>query len=104
MPYFNLKLKGFTLFELLITISIIAIIASIVFTSLDPLARFQASRDAVRWQDIHAVLNAVKLDQIDNGGTYLSSIDGAGEDVVYMIVDGADMITGCARTDTRRKH
>ncbi len=95
MFYFDLKLKGFTLFELLIVISIIAIIASVVFVALDPLTRFQNSRDAVRWQDIHAILDAVKLDQIDNGGAYLSEVAGAGADSVYMITDGV-VIAGCS--------
>ena len=87
--------KGFTLIELLIVIAIIAIIASVVFVALDPLTRFQDARDSSRWSDIAAVLDAIKVDQIDNGGQYLTAITIMATSSVYMIVDGASMATGC---------
>jgi len=68
--------KGFTLIELLIVIAIIAILAVVVFVALDPLTRFQKARDAQRYSDVLAVLDAVKLDQVDNGGTYMAAITG----------------------------
>lgn len=68
------KSKGFTLIELLIVIAIIIILAAIVFVALNPLQRFQQARNARRWADITAVLNAVKIDQIDNGGAYMAAI------------------------------
>lgn len=83
---------GFTLIELLIVIAIIAIIAAVSFVALDPLTRFQDSRDAARWSDATAILSATKLDQIDNGGQYLSSVANATAGEVYMI--GTDT-TGC---------
>ena len=86
--------KGFTLIELLIVIAIIAIIAAVVFVALDPLTRFKDARDSSRWSDISAVLNAIKIDQVDNGGTYLSAISSMTAGSVYMIVDGA-IVTGC---------
>ena len=87
--------KGFTLIELLIVITIIAIIAGIVFVALDPLKRFQNSRDARRAADVEAILSAVKVDQIDNGGTYLSTINNVGAGEVFMLVDGSAMTFGC---------
>ena len=45
---------GFTLVELLIVIAIIAIIAAVIFVALDPLTRFQDSRDSARWQESSA--------------------------------------------------
>ncbi|MFH0819708.1 MAG: prepilin-type N-terminal cleavage/methylation domain-containing protein [bacterium] len=69
------KSKGFTLIELLIVIAIIIILAAIVFVALNPLQRFQQARNAKRWADITAVLNAIKIDQIDNGGSYMAAID-----------------------------
>jgi prepilin-type N-terminal cleavage/methylation domain-containing protein len=68
----NFKLgrrKGFTLVELLIVIAIIAILAAVVFVALDPLTRFQDARDSSRWSDVTSILSAVKIDQVDNGGT-----------------------------------
>lgn len=77
--------KGFTLIELLIVIALIAILAGVVFVALDPLTRFQDARDSSRWTDATAVLSAIKVDQVDNGGYYLTSITNATQDVNYMI-------------------
>jgi prepilin-type N-terminal cleavage/methylation domain-containing protein len=90
--------KGFTLIELLIVIAIIAILAAIIFVALNPLKRFQDSRDAVRWDEIAELANAINLDQVDNGGTYLTAIDDMVEGRWYMIVDGQGnnaMTNGC---------
>lgn len=84
--YLNVKNKrGFTLIELLIVIAIIAILAAVVFVSLDPLRRFKDTRDSRRWQDVTNIMTAIKLEQIDGGGYYLSVIDNMASDTVYMI-------------------
>jgi prepilin-type N-terminal cleavage/methylation domain-containing protein len=77
--------KGFTLIELLIVIAIIAIIAAVVFVALDPLTRFQDARDSSRWSDVSALISAVKIDQVDNGGAYLASIASTTAGEVYLI-------------------
>lgn len=77
--------KGFTLIELLIVIAIIAILAGVVFVSLKPLQRFEDARNAARWTDATAILSAIKVDQVDNGGSYLSAIDGLTAGQNYMI-------------------
>ncbi|MEI7452458.1 MAG: prepilin-type N-terminal cleavage/methylation domain-containing protein [Candidatus Falkowbacteria bacterium] len=77
--------KAFTLIELLIVIAIIAIIAGIVFVALNPLARFAAARTSRRWADASAVLTAIKVNQIDNGGAYCTSITAMQNGIVYMI-------------------
>jgi prepilin-type N-terminal cleavage/methylation domain-containing protein len=69
--------KGFTLIELLIVIAIIAILAGVVFVSLDPLKRFQDARNASRWTDVTAVLSAIKVNQVDNGGGYFTDLTDA---------------------------
>jgi len=92
------KLKGFTLIELLIVIAIIAILAGVAFVALDPLTRFKNARDASRWSDISAILSAIKVNQVDNGGSYLSSIASTTADVSYMITAGAT--TGCNAQNT----
>lgn len=66
--------KGFTLIELLIVIAIIAILAAVVFVTLDPLSRFKDARDSTRWSDVTAILNAIKVDQVDNGGSFLTEV------------------------------
>lgn len=88
--------KGFTLVELLIVIGVIAVLASLAFVALDPLARFQESRNAQRWTDVNAVLSAIKLHQVDNKGIYDSSIDALTDDLYYQI--GEDDEGNCAET------
>ncbi len=86
--------RGFTLIELLIVVAIIAILAAVVFVALDPLTRFQDSRDSVRWQQASEIMSAIKLYQVDNGGYYPSNVTSAASSVVYMINDGS-IVTGC---------
>ena len=93
--------KGFTLIELLIVIAIIAIIAAVVFVALDPLTRFQDARDAQRWTDVTAILSAVKVDQVDNGGGYLGSIYATATGTAYTIgTCSSGGNTGCTATTT----
>lgn len=94
------KQQGFTLIELLIVIAIIAIIAAVAFVALDPLTRFQDSRDAARWSDVAALVSAIKVDQVDNRGSYAYGVsyDTSAAAVVagteYMI-SNATTTTGC---------
>jgi len=93
--------KGFTLIELLIVIAIIAILAVIVFVALDPQSRFQAARDAQRWSDVTATLDAAKLHQVDNGGAYLAAINSLNAGDYYTIgtcATGGD--SGCTAQTT----
>lgn len=89
-----MRRKGFTLIELLIVIAIIAILAVVVFVALDPLTRFEKARDAQRWSDVEAILSAVKLDQVDNGGSYLAAI-GTGITAGEYHTIGTNGATGC---------
>ena len=91
--------KGFTLIELLIVIAIISIIAAVVFVALDPLTRFQDARDSSRWSDVSAVISAVKIDQVDNGGSYLASVASTTAGEVYMIGACASGANAAAVTD-----
>ncbi|MDA2936204.1 prepilin-type N-terminal cleavage/methylation domain-containing protein [Patescibacteria group bacterium AH-259-L05] len=94
--------NGFTLIELLIVIAVIAILAGVVFVALDPLTRFRDARDSSRWSDVNEVLSAIKIDQVDNDGTYLSAITSMTAGEVYMITDGGgtDCDGGNANCDT----
>lgn len=59
---------------------------------MDPLSRFRDARDSSRWTDISAVMSAIKIDQVDNGGQYISDVATATATEVYMIGDGT---AGC---------
>jgi prepilin-type N-terminal cleavage/methylation domain-containing protein len=91
---FNSTKRGFTLIELLIVIAILAILAAVAFTALDPLTRFQDARDSSRWTDITAILGAVKLDQVDNGGAYIWSVTALTGGTAYQI-SNATTTTDC---------
>ncbi|MEI7452461.1 MAG: prepilin-type N-terminal cleavage/methylation domain-containing protein [Candidatus Falkowbacteria bacterium] len=88
--------KAFTLIELLIVIAIIAIVAGIVFVALNPLARFVTARTSRRLADASAVLTAIKVHQIDNGGAYCTSITALASGVTYMIGTSTSVTTGTA--------
>jgi prepilin-type N-terminal cleavage/methylation domain-containing protein len=86
--------KGFTLIEMLLVVAIIAVLALVVFSSLDPLKRLQDTKDATRHTNMYEVLSAIKIYQIDNLGIHTTEITAMNEDQVYMIVDG-NMDEGC---------
>ncbi len=96
------KKGGFTLIELLIVIAIIAILAAAVFVALDPVTRFQESRDARRLGDLNNELNAIVTDQVDNGGAYLAAITALTDDLYYTIgTDVAGCDAGCTAKVTQ---
>ncbi len=101
------RILGFTLIELLIVIAILGIIAAIVFVALNPGARFRDARNSRRWSDASAIMNAIKVDQVDNGGSYLADIASLENNTVYMI--GTDTTncqthTPCATNATSTDH
>jgi prepilin-type N-terminal cleavage/methylation domain-containing protein len=85
--------KGFTLIELLIVIAVMAILTTVVFVALNPMARFQDARNNRRYTDVNAILSAIKLDQVDNGGEYLADVDELTADLSYLIGSGENCNT-----------
>jgi prepilin-type N-terminal cleavage/methylation domain-containing protein len=59
---------GFTLIELIMVVAMIAVVASTVFVAIDPARRLQTARNATRWADITAILEAIKKYQFDHDG------------------------------------
>lgn len=94
--------KAFTLIELIIVIAIIVILATTVFAVMNPAKRFAESRNAQRLVDVQNLLIAIKANQTNNGGTYLSTIQSltAGQSsVIGTNTTGCN--TGCTATATQ---
>lgn len=93
--------RGFTLIELLIVIAVIAILAGVVFVSLDPLSRFRDARDAARYTDVTAILSAIKVDQVDSRGSYAYGLRRFNSPAVPVVagtnyqISNATTTTGC---------
>lgn len=79
MKSFHSK-KGFTIVELLVVIAIMAVLALIVFASLNPKKRFMESRNAKRTSDVNSILSAIHLYLNDNGGTMPTGLTTTGTD------------------------
>jgi prepilin-type N-terminal cleavage/methylation domain-containing protein len=94
------RCKGFTLVELLIVIAIIAIIAAVVFVALDPLTRFRDARDSTRWQDVSAMVEGIIVDQVDNGGTYITALSSSSSGTYQLGTAGSGCDSGCTATTT----
>lgn len=67
--------RAFTLIEILLAIGIIAVLATVVVVSLDPISRFRDARDARRLSDIQSILSAVHQYVIDNQGAFPTGLD-----------------------------
>ena len=66
--------KGFTLIEILLTMSIIAILFAVVVFVINPQLRFEEARNSERNIEISTILNAVHQYRLDNNGTLPASI------------------------------
>lgn len=61
--------QGFTLIELLVVISIIGILSTIIYTSINPGRQFAQSRNAQRQTDVVAAGNALAQYRVEHSGS-----------------------------------
>ncbi len=74
--------RGFTLIELIITVSILAILAGATFVSIDPLKRLNVARNSRRTADVALLLDALKAYQADHDGTVLADMTNASSNFI----------------------
>jgi prepilin-type N-terminal cleavage/methylation domain-containing protein len=87
--------KGFTLIELLVVITIISVLAVVVFVALNPAKRLADARDARRTSDVDSVLTAIHESIVDNKGSLPSGLStGMVEKQLGTAVTGCTLATG----------
>ena len=90
MPSKTARHQGFTLIELLIVIAIIGFLAAAILVAVDPVKRIQSARDAKRWSEVDALLNAILNKQVDekivyDGDPTAPIIDQTGDNVQVIV-------------------
>ena len=72
--------SGFTLIELLLAMSIIAALAAIVISAINPLKQFADARNTQRQFDVNMILNGFGQYSIDHNGSFTpGDVDGVGQ-------------------------
>ncbi len=61
-------MNGFTLIEILVVIGIIAILATMTISSINPSRQFKQARDTERMAHVAAILDGLHQNMVDNGG------------------------------------
>jgi len=86
--------KGFTLMQLIVSVSVLAILATSVFFVLNSSARLGKAKDIKRYEDITAIAKAIELYQLDNGSlptSFTTSTISSSDKVV--LCSSADSLT-----------
>ncbi len=65
MQHTSKSQEGFTLIELIIVIVVITILVAVVIIGINPLKRFQESRNATRWTQVNTIQSAIMRYYLD---------------------------------------
>jgi len=84
----------------LIVIGIIVFLASAIFIAVDPAKRFAEARNARRWTDVSAVLEAVLTYAVDRGGTLPAGIDNISATSQVLGTNATGCDSGCTAKTT----
>jgi prepilin-type N-terminal cleavage/methylation domain-containing protein len=92
---------AFTLVELIIVITVIAVLAAAIFVAIDPIRRINESNNARRWSDVTTVMEGIIKYVADNGSHY-STVSGTTAALYYQIgTAGSGCDTGCGAQTTQ---
>jgi len=89
------KSAGFTLIEILVALTIVAILAVSVFVALNPAQRLKDAKDTRRASDVDSILTAIHQAVVDNKGSMPTNMPA--EDTETQLGSGA---SGCALSTT----
>ena len=95
-----IKQPGLTLIEILLVITLIAILAAAILVAIDPARRMAQARNARRWEECEAILNAVLKYMVDHEGEYPSGLDNitTSAQVLGTASNGCDTTCGAVTT------
>ena len=93
------KLKGFTLLELLLVISIVAVLAGIVMIGLRPAERINSANDAKAVANVKDLEKALKAYTLDNAGNVPAGFSNITQSGIYDICKLGET-TGCVNLDS----
>ncbi|MBI5530835.1 MAG: type II secretion system protein [Candidatus Doudnabacteria bacterium] len=94
MLYLNKQTSAFTLIELIVVLGILSILMTLVLVALDPATRFAQARNAKRWTEVNAILEALVHYDADHSG-YPSVIDSSADTSQIIGTNSKGCDTGC---------
>ena len=91
---------GFTLMEIIVVISILAILTGVVVISINPAQQFSRARNTERWSHINVILGAIGQNMADNKGVFNCSTGSIPTTTTVLGTSGYDIDSCIAPTYT----
>lgn len=92
------KQKGITLIELLIVISILALLTGVIVISLNPARQFAKARNTQRWSHVNTIINAIGQNMADNSGVFNCGVGAIPTSTTVLGTSGYDIDSCVAPT------